>query len=131
MGFSCCRFDCGIPDNEMGSCDLYDGKWLWPEGLAHYVERHSVRLPDEFIQTMRSHSWPVPTGLEFSPSVRLVLRQAGYSFAPEVPDGLTLPHPRVLVQPGCYGEDLPRILAYLRAGRNWIDYMVDLWDYVD
>jgi len=27
--------------------------WVWPEGLPHYVEAHSVRLPDEFIQHMR------------------------------------------------------------------------------
>jgi hypothetical protein len=61
MGFSFCRFECGTPDHEMGSCDLSDGEWVWPQGLAHYVEEHSVRLPDEFIATMRDNRWEPPT----------------------------------------------------------------------
>jgi hypothetical protein len=28
---------------------------VWPEGLAHYVAEHSVRLPDEFIS--RAEAW--------------------------------------------------------------------------
>ncbi|WP_240911526.1 hypothetical protein [Paludisphaera soli] len=83
FGESYCRFGCwdGVlelddgPDEEaawkealdrygepadMGSCDLYDGEWVWPEGLAHYVERHAVRLPEEFVEDMRSRSWTVP-----------------------------------------------------------------------
>jgi hypothetical protein len=59
-GYSFCRFACGVEDASMGSRDLGDGVWLWPEGLAHYVECHSVRLPDEFIEAMRSHGWQVP-----------------------------------------------------------------------
>jgi hypothetical protein len=134
MGYSFCRFECGIPNNAMGDSDLSDGEWLWPEGLAHYVERHSVRLPDEFIQTMRSHSWQVPAGLEFSPGAkRMVLKNVGYWFDPESDwfdpdeiDGRTLPHPRVLVAPGYYGEDLPRIVAYLRQSNY-----AELCKYVD
>jgi hypothetical protein len=26
-----------------------DDVWCWPEGLAHYVETHGIRLPDEFV----------------------------------------------------------------------------------
>jgi hypothetical protein len=48
-GYSWCRFDCGIDSASMGSWDLTDGKWLWPEGLAHYVREHDVALPDEFV----------------------------------------------------------------------------------
>jgi hypothetical protein len=48
-GLSWCRFQCGISFGDMGSCDLTDGTWVWPEGLAHYVESHSVNLPSEFI----------------------------------------------------------------------------------
>jgi hypothetical protein len=48
-GYSWCRFCCGIPDHQMGSRDLTDGIWVWPEGLAHYVEVHRVGLPDEFV----------------------------------------------------------------------------------
>jgi hypothetical protein len=40
---------CGIADSSMGSRDLTDGTWVWPQGLAHYVEVHNVMLPQEFI----------------------------------------------------------------------------------
>lgn len=43
-----CRFACG--EVEMGRADLTDGTFAWPEGLAHYVEHHSVRLPERFLQ---------------------------------------------------------------------------------
>ena len=45
MGFSTCRFCCAAN----GATDLTDGVWVWPEGLAHYIEKHAVRLPDEFV----------------------------------------------------------------------------------
>jgi hypothetical protein len=47
-GYSWCRFSCGIADSNMGSWDLTDGIWVWPEGLAHYIDTHSVGLPQEF-----------------------------------------------------------------------------------
>ncbi len=50
-GLSYCRFRCGAPSICMGSRCLTDGKWVWPEGLSHYIEAHSVLLPDEFLQT--------------------------------------------------------------------------------
>ena len=40
----------------MGSRDLTDGIWVWPEGLAHYVDIHSVGLPEEFTK----HALSVP-----------------------------------------------------------------------
>jgi hypothetical protein len=49
-GYSWCRFDCGSKNRAMGSCDFWDGVWVWPEGLSHYVECHDVFLPDEFVQ---------------------------------------------------------------------------------
>jgi hypothetical protein len=43
-GFSVCRI-CGV-DN--GSTELTDGEnFVWPQGLAHYVEMHDVWLPDD------------------------------------------------------------------------------------
>jgi hypothetical protein len=48
-GTSYCRFECGMPSDQMGSLDLTDGRFAWPEGLVHYVEAHDVRLPDHFI----------------------------------------------------------------------------------
>lgn len=47
MGSSWCRFGCGEP--RMGTADLTDGTYCWPEGLAHYLERHQVRLPAEIV----------------------------------------------------------------------------------
>ena len=32
-----------------GTTELCDDMWCWPEGLAHYVEKHGIRLPDEFV----------------------------------------------------------------------------------
>jgi predicted component of type VI protein secretion system len=54
--------DCG--KRLLGSADLTDGDWLWPEGLAHYIDSHSVCLPDEFVETMRSRCWQVPETLQ-------------------------------------------------------------------
>ncbi len=61
--YSYCRFRCGVSDTLMGSCDLTDGVWIWPEGLHHYVEIHSVRLQNEFINHMRSHDFHPPSDL--------------------------------------------------------------------
>jgi hypothetical protein len=45
-GVSSCRF-CG---RENGALELSDGVWYWPDGLAHYVADHDVRLPSEFVE---------------------------------------------------------------------------------
>lgn len=51
-GISVCRYgnDCWTPRSKMGSKCLYDSSFIWPEGLPHYLERHGVRPPDEFVQ---------------------------------------------------------------------------------
>lgn len=49
-GSSYCRFGCGIGDASMGSRCLTDGEWVWPEGLSHYIEAHSVLLPEDFVR---------------------------------------------------------------------------------
>jgi hypothetical protein len=44
-GVSLCRL-CGTAN---GNAEQTDGvHFVWPEGLVHYVEKHGVRLPDEF-----------------------------------------------------------------------------------
>ena len=48
-GLSWCRFECGVDNRVMGYREFWDGEWVWPEGLAHYVEHHGVYLPDEFV----------------------------------------------------------------------------------
>jgi hypothetical protein len=60
MGYSWCRFRCGIPNHELGCSEMTDGVWIWPDGLAHYVEVHGVPLPEEVIETMRANSWVPP-----------------------------------------------------------------------
>jgi hypothetical protein len=50
MGRSKCRL-CGKPN---GSGEFTDGTYAWPEGLAHYVYDHSVRLPQEFMDHARA-----------------------------------------------------------------------------
>jgi len=58
-GYSSCRFGCGIDHSLMGANDLTDGKWVWPEGLSHYIRVHSVLLPQEFISWVTDRS-PIP-----------------------------------------------------------------------
>ena len=49
-GISRCRI-CGVAN---GSKDLTDGEhFVWPEGLAHYVEAHGVWLPDGVVAVAR------------------------------------------------------------------------------
>ena len=50
MGYAYCRLGC---DGGFGTTDKSDGTYLWPEGLSHYVLKHSVRLPEDFIQHIR------------------------------------------------------------------------------
>ena len=45
MGWS----DCRLCARHNGSQEFTDGVYLWPEGLAHYVEDHDVRLPASFV----------------------------------------------------------------------------------
>jgi hypothetical protein len=51
MGKSLCRL-CG---EAVGSLELSDGVFIWPEGLAHYVEVHDVRLPPR-VDNMQGHT---------------------------------------------------------------------------
>ena len=43
-----------------GCLELSDGMWLWPEGLAHYVNAHAVRLPDEFVNYAAARDFRPP-----------------------------------------------------------------------
>ena len=46
MGPSTCRI-CG---ELIGNEEWTDGVYAWPEGLAHYVRQHSIRLPAAFVR---------------------------------------------------------------------------------
>jgi len=52
-GYPSCRFNCWTPRKKLGSRDLSDGVYIWPEGLAHYVEKHRVRPPEHFLSHVR------------------------------------------------------------------------------
>ena len=55
-GLSYCRFKCGVSNQDMGCREFTDGIWVWPEGLVHYVERHQLPLPQEFLETIAENS---------------------------------------------------------------------------
>ena len=61
LGLSWCRFSCGAADRVIGSREFWDGIWVWPEGLAHYVECHQVMLPEEFVR--RALAYQIPSSL--------------------------------------------------------------------
>jgi len=43
-----------------------DGVWLWPDTLAHYLERYRIRLPAKLIDHIRANGYVVPTVTEHS-----------------------------------------------------------------
>ena len=71
MGYSLCRF-CGCRN---GSLELTDGHFVWPEGLAHYVLEHQVRLPKPFV----SHALEMIDNLESAERDELWWRQVARS----------------------------------------------------
>lgn len=36
---------------------LTDGAWVWPVDLPHYVERHGLRIPDDFLERIHERNW--------------------------------------------------------------------------
>ena len=62
MGYSSCRI-CGESN---GAAEYTDGTYVWPEGLAHYIYDHALRLPDELIAHARRRLNAVE-GLDVAP----------------------------------------------------------------
>ncbi|MBU6951963.1 hypothetical protein [Hahella sp. HN01] len=61
LGYARCRFECEYSESgPLGAAELTDGKWYWPEGLAHYVEAHNLLLPPQFLEHIRSLNYKVP-----------------------------------------------------------------------
>lgn len=52
LGKSRCRL-CG---ELVGSLELSDGVFVWPEGLVHYLDAHEVRLPQRFVTHVMARS---------------------------------------------------------------------------
>ena len=61
-GPSWCRFGCSPRPADIGTQDLTDGTWVFPEGLVHYLRTHGVRPPDDFLTHIRERGFRV-TGL--------------------------------------------------------------------
>ena len=38
-----------MPSHGVGSREFTDLVWAWPEGLFHYIVKHNVTLPAEFV----------------------------------------------------------------------------------
>ena len=57
FGPSWCRMGCaGVPE-DIGTEDLTDGVWLFPEGLVHYVRHHAVRPSEAFLEPLRGRDF--------------------------------------------------------------------------
>jgi hypothetical protein len=52
-GYSWCRL-CDLQTN--GSSDLTDDVYVWPSGLAPYVQEHDVRLPQPLVEHFRTET---------------------------------------------------------------------------
>lgn len=48
------RSNCRICGCLNGSKDFMDEKYVWPEGLVHYITDHNVKVPQEFIDYILS-----------------------------------------------------------------------------
>jgi hypothetical protein len=59
-GASWCRFGCSPRPRDIGTQDLTDGTWVFPEGFVHYVRSHGVKPPLEFLEHVRMHGFQVP-----------------------------------------------------------------------
>lgn len=75
MGYSRCRFECGIGWSHMGSCDLSDGRWVWPQGYAHYVDHHAVKPPAEFLDDIARRLPRLPPWWRLVAALRAVVQR--------------------------------------------------------
>jgi hypothetical protein len=77
-----------------GSQWLWDGVFLWPEGLAHYIAEHSVGLPDDFLRHVATNGYVVPPakvfGFEDTPPRKAFRRWAISRTPPPAPRAGTL-----------------------------------------
>ncbi|MBW8818036.1 MULTISPECIES: hypothetical protein [unclassified Streptomyces] len=70
-----CLLGCG--ENLVGCSSLFtDGSWVWRRDLQHYVGRHGVVLPSEFVERMREFGWKPPVDVIDASVARLALQTA-------------------------------------------------------
>ncbi len=70
LGYSWCRFGCSAVAKDLGCVVQTDLMYVWPEGLWHYVEKHAVKPPEEFVQRAMKG---LPELLEMQQQGRLTL----------------------------------------------------------
>ena len=58
-GPSWCRFGCSPRPADIGTQDLTDGTWVFPEGFVHYVRSHDLKPPAEFLDHVRQRGFRV------------------------------------------------------------------------
>jgi hypothetical protein len=58
-GPSWCRFGCSPRPRDIGTQDLTDGTWVFPEGFVHYLRSHGVKPQPEFLEHIREHGFRV------------------------------------------------------------------------
>jgi hypothetical protein len=83
-GYSWCRFHCGIHYEKMGSREYTDGKWVWPEGLVHYVQLHSIVLPEEFVSSAISGGGNVEISGDATASLDFWMEWAALRRSPKI-----------------------------------------------
>ncbi len=59
-GVSWCRMGCADIPADIGSQNLTDGTWIFPEGLVHYLIHHNVKPPSKFLHHIRNMNYQVP-----------------------------------------------------------------------
>ena len=71
LGYASDHFAGRLSSREMGCAERTDGTWMWPEGLAIYVERYKVRLPEAFLIHARANGFenPQPAASEREPGL--------------------------------------------------------------
>jgi hypothetical protein len=45
---------CSICNEDLGRAELFGQGFIWPQGFEHYVRRHNVRPPQEFVDLAKS-----------------------------------------------------------------------------
>jgi hypothetical protein len=55
-----CCMDPERDPRDMGSSEMTDGVYAWPEGLAVYVADYGIVLPEEFVDHMKANDFRVP-----------------------------------------------------------------------
>jgi hypothetical protein len=66
LGYSHCRFKDGPDDIKMGTSDLTDGHWIWPEGLYIYIDKYNVELPAEFLAHVKKNDYKIQENVYFT-----------------------------------------------------------------